>query len=84
MAGKILDSYGIDINDAANGIPIGHPRPHNYMHTAKCHVMVNNRPTKIVDSMTANGKSPTEIKAALLQELRVIGNETQAAVENSP
>ncbi len=28
----LLEKYGVDINDAANGIPLGHPRPHNFTH----------------------------------------------------
>jgi hypothetical protein len=35
--------YGININDAANGIPLGHPRPHNITHTREFHAMVNER-----------------------------------------
>lgn len=35
--------YDIDINDAANGIPLGHPRPHNLTHNRAFHENVNAR-----------------------------------------
>lgn len=29
----LLQRYDIGVNDAANGVPVRHPRPHNEMHT---------------------------------------------------
>jgi len=34
---EILKKYGVGINDAANGVPVGTPRPHNEMHTGSFH-----------------------------------------------
>ncbi|MEV6296544.1 alkyl sulfatase dimerization domain-containing protein [Streptomyces sp. NPDC051896] len=31
-AHQLLQQYGVDINDASNGIPLDHPTPHNYRH----------------------------------------------------
>ena len=36
-------NYNIDINDPANGIVVGHPRPHNEIHNRKFHEKVRDR-----------------------------------------
>ena len=38
-----LDKYDIDINNAANGIPLGNPRPHNLTHNRAFHEKVSSR-----------------------------------------
>ena len=40
---KLLDKYDIDINNAANGIPLGNPRPHNLTHNRAFHEKVSSR-----------------------------------------
>ena len=68
---KILEKYGVNINDAANGIPLGHPTPHNITHRRVFHEMVENRLNNVVDKMSNSGRK--KIKSALRKELRDIG-----------
>ena len=70
---ELLERYGVNIDDAANGIPIGHPRPHNVTHTKKFHSMVNDRLAGVVERMTRAGYGRKAIRAALRRELRKIG-----------
>jgi len=72
---EILAKYRIGINDAANGIPIGTPRPHNTMHTRAFNEMVESRLNSVVDGMTGR-YGHKAIRAALRRELRSIGRET--------
>jgi hypothetical protein len=60
-------------NDAANGIRIDTPRPHNTMHTAAFNQAVENRLQAIVDRMTQRGYGKNAIRDALRRELRAIG-----------
>ena len=71
----ILYRYGIDINDAANGIPIGHPRPHNTMHTGRFNRSVEARLKGVVQSMSDQGYGHRATRQALRTELRSIGQE---------
>ncbi|OOM17516.1 tRNA nuclease WapA precursor [Clostridium saccharobutylicum] len=78
---KILDKYGININDAANGIPLAHPRPHNITHRAGFHEMVNTRLTSVVNNMTSLNYGRKAIRSALRKEIRKIGRETLKQLE---
>ncbi|WP_230938745.1 AHH domain-containing protein [Xanthomonas translucens] len=70
----ILDRYRIGINDAANGIAVGHPRPHNEMHTGQFHRNVRDRLQGVVQAMTQQGRGDRAIRRALRRELRAIGS----------
>ncbi|ECV5098643.1 hypothetical protein F2K02_22835, partial [Salmonella enterica subsp. enterica] len=69
----IITSYGIHINDAANGIPIDHPRPHNKMHTRDFHDGLRDRLKAIVSEMKGAGYGRKAIRSALRRELRKTG-----------
>lgn len=71
----LLDKYSININDAANGIPINHPRPHNMMHTRRYHDAVSQRLSHIEQKMLEQGYGHSAIRSALRRELRSIGQE---------
>jgi RHS repeat-associated protein len=75
----ILSAYDIEINDAANGVPVDHPRPHNRMHTRKFHMDVKARLTAVVDRMSAAGYGHRATRSALRRELRQIGREFTAS-----
>ena len=72
---KLLAKYDIDINDAANGIPLGHPRPHNLTHTRIFHEMVNDRLYGVESNMLSSGYGRKAIRSGLRRELRAIGKE---------
>ena len=72
---KLLSKYGININDAANGIPVGNTRPHNEMHTNSFHDNVRNRLTDVEKKMIDKGYGKKAIRSSLRKELRSIGNE---------
>ena len=74
-ARALLKKYGININDAANGIPMGHPVPHNFTHTGAFNRMVEIRLVNIVKNMTQKGYGRKAIRRALRRELRKIANE---------
>ena len=69
----LLTRYDIDINDAANGIPLGHPSPHNLTHNRAFHEMVNARLHTVETNMLNNGYGKRAIRSALRRELRSIG-----------
>ncbi len=71
----LLEKYGVDINDAANGMPLGHPRPHNITHTRAFHQMVEKRLKDVVSKMSEAGRGRNAIRKALRRELRSIGSE---------
>ena len=71
---EILAKYRIGINDAANGVPIGTPRPHNIMHNRGFHNMVEDRLKSVVDTMSGQ-YGHKAIRAALRRELRAIGRD---------
>ena len=72
---NILNRYGIGVNHAANGIPIGHPRPHNVTHTGQFHSSVLRRLNNVEVRMLRAGNSNRQIRSGLLSELRLIGKE---------
>jgi len=79
---ELLAKYDIDINDAANGIPLGHPRPHNLTHTRAFHEMVNNRLYTVESNMLSKGYGRKAIRSSLRRELRAIGKEFESGIGN--
>ena len=69
----IITQYGIHINDAANGAPVGNPRPHNKMHTRDFHEALRDRLKAIVSKMKNAGYGRKAIRGALRRELRSTG-----------
>ena len=78
---ELLNKYGINVNDAANGIPLGHPKPHNKTHTAEFHRMVNERLKAVESRMKKQGYGKKAIRSALRKELRKIGREVENNVD---
>lgn len=78
----LLMKYDIDINDAANGIPLGHPRPHNLTHNRAFHENVNARLHTVETDMLNNGYGKSAIRSALRRELRSIGREFENGIRN--
>ncbi|MBZ0137306.1 MAG: AHH domain-containing protein [Planctomycetes bacterium] len=72
----LLARYRIDINDAANGVPIDHPRPHNETHKAKFLNDLENRLNNVEANMKAQGRGFKATRRALRNELRQVGKET--------
>ena len=64
----------ISVNDAANGIPLGHPNPHGKTHTRDFNTRVYKRLKTLEDTMKSKGSNDSEIKDALLNKLREIEN----------
>lgn len=79
---KLLYKYDIDINDAANGIPLGHPRPHNLTHNTAFHEKVNSRLGSVETNMLNSGYGRKAIRSALRNELRKIGKEFENGLRN--
>ncbi|KAB1145946.1 Rhs protein [Streptomyces luteolifulvus] len=73
----LLEKYGVDINDAANGIPLGHPRPHNFTHRKPFLLRLNTHLETTVDRMTTAGYGARAIRSALRGELRSIGQQIE-------
>ncbi|MCM1184847.1 MAG: AHH domain-containing protein [Roseburia sp.] len=74
---KILAQYDIGINDAANGIPLGHPNPHSRTHTRIFHERVYARLFSLKTNMSDSGYGRNAIRSALRNELRNIGRITE-------
>ena len=70
---EILARYRININDAANGIPVGHPRPHNEMHTKAFLTNLENRLLAVEKKMLAQGRGHRAVRSELRKELRRVG-----------
>ncbi|MGW1559473.1 DUF6531 domain-containing protein [Streptomyces sp. NPDC002144] len=77
QARALLEKYGVDINDAANGVPLGHPRPHNFTHRKMFLTRLNGHLNLTVDRMTAAGYGARAIRSALRGELRSIGQQVE-------
>ncbi|WP_435595984.1 RHS repeat-associated core domain-containing protein [Streptomyces albogriseolus] len=73
----LLEKYGVDINDAANGIPLGHPRPHNFTHRKDFLLRLNSHLTDLTETMTEAGYGARAIRSALRRELRSIGQQVE-------
>ena len=71
----LLERYGVNVNDAANGARLGHPRPHNQTHTGAFQNSTNARLNTVRDSMQEAGRGGKAIRKGLRQELRSIGRE---------
>ena len=78
----LLTRYNIDINDAANGIPLGHPRPHNLTHNRALHENVNEVLHADETNMLNNSYERRTIRSALRRELRSIGKEFENGIRN--
>ena len=72
---SLLEKYNIDINDAANGIPIGHPNPHGFMHTQSFHSYVKERLYSVEKKMYLSGMGKKATHSAIRKELRNIGKD---------
>ena len=72
---SLLEKYNIDINDAANGIPIGHPNPHGFMHTKSFHSYVKERLYSVEKKMHLSGMGKKATRSAIRKELRNIGKD---------
>ncbi|GHB15749.1 hypothetical protein GCM10010377_01460 [Streptomyces viridiviolaceus] len=73
----LLERYGVDINDAANGIPLGHPRPHNFTHRKAFLLRLNAHLKDVTETMTEAGYGARAIRGALRQELRSVGQQVE-------
>ncbi|MEV7029394.1 DUF6531 domain-containing protein [Streptomyces sp. NPDC093272] len=73
----LLERYGVDINDAANGIPLGHPRPHNFTHRKMFLQRLNTRLETVERTMRDDGYGARAIRGALRRELRSIGQQVE-------
>ncbi|WP_211301773.1 AHH domain-containing protein [Streptomyces sparsogenes] len=78
----LLERYGIDINDAANGIGLGHSRPHNYTHRGDFMQRVNQHLETFVEARVDEGYGVRAIRAALRRELRAIGREIESELSS--
>ncbi|GAA3891550.1 DUF6531 domain-containing protein [Streptomyces sedi] len=76
----LLSRYNIDVNEAANGVPLNHPRPHNYTHTNAYLNRLDTHLQNFEQTRIAQGINQTQIAADLRAELRRIGSEVQAEV----
>ncbi|CAM5450108.1 RHS repeat-associated core domain-containing protein [Streptomyces hirsutus] len=78
----LLERYGVDVNDAANGIPLGHPAPHNYTHREPFLRRVNQHLEQVVRDGVDQGMGVRAIRAQLRREpARAVG--AQVWVENN-
>ncbi|MFI1959533.1 DUF6531 domain-containing protein [Streptomyces althioticus] len=73
----LLEKYGVDINDAVNGVPLGHPRPHNFTHRKDFLLRLNSHLTDLTETMTEAGHGARAIRSALRRELRSIGQQVE-------
>ncbi|KAA0941887.1 hypothetical protein FGF04_04410 [Streptomyces apricus] len=73
----LLERYGVDINDAANGIPLNHPTPHNYTHREAFLRRVNQHLEQVVRDGVDQGMGARAIRAQIRQELRGIGRSVE-------
>ncbi|MFJ8084942.1 DUF6531 domain-containing protein [Streptomyces sp. NPDC096205] len=73
----LLSKYKVDINDAANGIPLGHPRPHNFTHTDRFLGRLDAHLHNLVADRVARGYGDRAIRTVLRRELRQIGREIE-------
>lgn len=74
-ARQLLQHYNVRINSGANGIPIGHPRPHNLTHRGAFLRDLETRLNGVAESMRNQGRGHGATRSALQRELRVIGSE---------
>ena len=72
---NLLNKYDIDVDTAANGIPLGHPSPHNFTHTRDFNDRVNSRLHNVENRTRNNGYGKKAIRRSLQSELRAIGRQ---------
>jgi hypothetical protein len=70
---KLLKDYGVDVDAAANGIVLGHPRPHNYTHRGGFHQKVYRDLRQLVLLGEGRGLDKDAIGVLLKDKLRSIG-----------
>ncbi|MFR9726983.1 DUF6531 domain-containing protein, partial [Streptomyces sp. MS19] len=73
----LLRRYNIDINDAANGIPLGHPTPHNFTHTNRFLGRLDRRLQHVARMGRVRGLGAGAIRRELRRELRRIGRQVE-------
>ncbi|WP_051744531.1 DUF6531 domain-containing protein [Streptomyces yerevanensis] len=69
----LLQRYGVDINDAANGIPLGHPRPHNFTHSNAFLGRLDQHLQQVVQEGIDRGMGARAIRTQLRRALRDVG-----------
>ncbi|WP_052850108.1 DUF6531 domain-containing protein, partial [Streptomyces avicenniae] len=74
---RLLSRYNIDINDAANGIPLGHPTPHNFTHTNRFLSRLDLRLRHIERRGRLTGRGARGIRADIRRELRSVGRQVE-------
>jgi RHS repeat-associated protein len=74
----LLQQYGVDINDAANGIPLNHPTPHNYTHRGAYMQRLDAHLNDFVADLRTDGHSNQSVGTELRSELRRIGSAVQS------
>ncbi|MFF3884573.1 DUF6531 domain-containing protein [Streptomyces sp. NPDC001914] len=75
---SLLAKYKVDINDAANGIPLGHPRPHNFTHSNRFLGRLDAHLHNVVADRVARGFGDRAIRTTLRRELRSIGRQIES------
>ncbi|MEU2621085.1 DUF6531 domain-containing protein [Streptomyces sp. NPDC007157] len=73
----ILSRYGVDIDEAANGIPLGHARPHNFTHTDAFLLRLNQHLTDVEAQGLAAGLSKAKMGDLIRSELRTVGQQVK-------
>ncbi|MGQ4374282.1 DUF6531 domain-containing protein [Streptomyces sp. SAS_267] len=73
----LLAKYKVDINDAANGIALGHPRPHNFTHSNRFLGRLDAHLHNVVADRVARGFGDRAIRTVLRRELRSIGRQIE-------
>ncbi|MFF0788932.1 DUF6531 domain-containing protein [Streptomyces spiralis] len=81
-ARQLLQQYGVDINDASNGIPLDHPTPHNYTHRKAFLDRIEDHLQTEAQLLSARGASSTTIGSHLRSELARIGSEIRHELRN--
>lgn len=74
----LLQRYGVDINDAANGMRLGHPRPHNFTHRGPFLRRVNAHLQDVVRQGIDQGLGARAIRSELRGALRDIGRAVES------
>ncbi|MEU6082295.1 DUF6531 domain-containing protein [Streptomyces sp. NPDC047108] len=74
-ARALLERYRVNVNDAANGIPLGHPSPHNFTHRQDFLQRLDDHLQDLVASRSADGYGARAIRTELRRELRSIGRQ---------
>ncbi|MFI0229754.1 DUF6531 domain-containing protein [Streptomyces sp. NPDC017086] len=81
-ARQLLQQYGVDINDASNGVPLDHPTPHNYTHRGAFLQRIEDHLNARVQMLQQRGASNETIANSLRSELRRIGTDILRELKN--